>query len=136
MTLRVTSASRISVEQLWGTALPAVLGELIACGYAVAGSSSADVDGGGTFAARYRVLPGPATLVADVGGHEDRAIEFTLTGAALGKRAAGQDADRAIWTRLVVLATKLYQAHRVDARVIDPDVEDPPGPGASPEPVY
>lgn len=134
ITLRVTSTSRISVQELWSAALPAVLSELVACGYAVAGSCSADVGGGRTFAAKFRVEPGPATLVADVGDGEDRRIQFTLTGAALGKRGQGQKTDRQVWTRLVVLGTKLHEAYSVDARVTDPDVERMGGQDDNPAP--
>lgn len=121
--LRGTSKSKISIDELWNTALPAVIGELVGCGYAVDGSSRSAVrDGERKFVAKYRVEPGPATLVAGVDDGEDR-IQFTLTGAAFGKRVEGQGTDPVVWMRLVVLGVKFREAYRIDARVTDPDVK-------------
>lgn len=120
LTFVLLPESNLSLEQLWRVALAGVVGELVACGYAVAGTSSAGPGRQYEIAGTYQVHPGPASMTVTTDAGAGR-LQFALNGAQFGKRAPGHDHDALLWMRLIVLGMRLSQAHSIVAHTTDPE---------------
>ncbi|MFW3117747.1 hypothetical protein MMAG44476_08556 [Mycolicibacterium mageritense DSM 44476 = CIP 104973] len=120
LTFVLLPESNLSLEQLSRIALPGVVGELVACGYAVAGTSAAGSGRQQEIAGTYQVHPGPASMTVTTDAGAGR-LPFALNGAQFGKRVAGHDSDGVLWMRLIVLGMRLSQAHSIVARTMDPE---------------
>lgn len=84
MTLLLVPESTTSLRGVWNEALPAVIDELEAGGYAVDRRELLEAAGEHGWLQKFRVEPGPATLTAAANTSGDGSIQFDLKGERFG----------------------------------------------------
>jgi hypothetical protein len=122
LTLIVLPQSTTTLQELWNEALPAVISELEAAGYAVDEASRNEAVSEHGWLHKYRIEPGPATLLIAANTHENGDIIFDLQGEKFGQKGLyDHDYDEALWDRLEALRIKLTTAHELLTTLSDPD---------------
>jgi hypothetical protein len=133
--LLLTQDSTISVEYLRQTALPAVVGELDECGYAVDQDDTAAAADEHGLVHQYRIAPRPASMRVTSSDIGQGGMQFRLTGDKFGRATGAGEKDPVLWMRLVVLGFRLSQAYTLVSDVSDPDFPTTlPSPGAQSSP--
>lgn len=130
MTLLLVPETTTSLRGVWDEALPAVIDELEAGGYAVDRDELLEAAGEYGWLQKFRVEPGPATLTAAANTSGDGSIQFDLKGERFGQKGLRYgNHDEALWDRLEALGHQLGTAHGVVSTIGDPDFVTG-GPGA------
>jgi hypothetical protein len=130
LSLLLVPESTTSLRGVWNEALPAVIDELEAGGYAVDRHELLEAAAEHGWLQRFGIEPGPATLTAAANTSGDGSIVFDLKGEKFGQKGLRcSDHDEALWDRLEALGDQLSAAHTVVATIGDPDFVTG-GPGA------
>lgn len=124
LSMQLVTQSAMSLDVLWHEALSEVVAQLHRGGYVVdpdINSESLDEYG---FIQQFRVVPGPATLIA---ARDDRgmgSVGILLIGHKFGLPAERVGKDQSIWDRLETVRSTLEETYFVAAEIFDPEQQD------------
>lgn len=116
--LRLTTETRTSVDELRSLATSALINELGRCGYTVLERLPSST-GANDYDRMLEVTPGPAVMRIAT-NERAGSIQFELKGPTFGSSHEGKN-DAVLWMRIITLGVRLGTTHHVSADISDPD---------------